>query len=721
MDPATPATPAPLLGVDLGAVPPQPAVVATRCPVRADLDHSPAMAEHKSALDPSEVLRSQQTRDHVAEVWAAVAAPAATDPSVVVIEAGSPDHAIEQTRAAIVGSARVIVGARLPTDVAARRLGRATLLVRRNHDPRSGWVPVEVRRHAFTRPANGGGVTTSPLHDPHPDSAELVLDTGFRANRHNENGIQLAHQWRLLEAMGAVGPDERATGGLIDRTGTLYWVDLEERRCVTRWSPEPVSMLAHYDHGFGFRLEVIANRLAREADPEVAPRVVPVRIGQCSTCPWDLVCRTELEAIDHVSLLPRSTFDHYRSHSARGITTRAQLAQLHWPTAHLMHGPHPRAAPVDLVALQEVVAPLPPHTPIDHVFRPPERPDGHHAVQLHLVGLEPEGYHDPVVDEPLDPDDPVNEVDDEEAGAHTDGEHDLLDERQPLVPRERIDQVIQRFRGAGIHTVADLSVIDPLTASYSGVPCGHLPSVIDQARAAVADRPFLARGLGRPQVRRADVEVDVDMENVEEGVYLWGTLVSGSARVLTTVGVAAGYQPFYSWGPMTPTAQAEVFGRFWHWLSALRHACRQAGLTFAAYCYTSAEHQKMLQILSEAPPGADLPTRHDVDAFVGSEEWIDLYDVVRSSLVVGHGLGLKRIAPLAGFRWRDDDAGGLQSMTWHREVVDNPDPAVRAENRSRLLVYNEDDVRATHAVREWLSTAPIPSIEDWEPDLGTGA
>ena len=105
--------------------------------------------------------------------------------------------------------------------------------------------------------------------------------------------------------------------------------------------------------------------------------------------------------------------------------------------------------------------------------------------------------------------------------------------------------------------------------------------------------------------------------------------------------------------------------------------------------------------------------KRQVEALVSSPDWVDLYQLVRASLVVGHGLGLKRIAPLAGFSWRDPDAGGLQSMSWHRNAVTHPDPAVRASNRQRLLNYNEDDVRATHAVRHWLARAELPSIADW--------
>lgn len=272
--------------------------------------------------------------------------------------------------------------------------------------------------------------------------------------------------------------------------------------------------------------------------------------------------------------------------------------------------------------------------------------------------------------------------------------------------------LVDRLATLGMTTVGDLAQLDPFTAGYSNTLCGHLPTVIDQARASNGGGPFLARGLLRPKVRLADVEVDVDMENIDDGVYLWGTLVSGTAPALDQVGVEAGYRPFFSWDPVDAGVQLDVFDRFWAWLSDLRHRCRSLGLSFAAYCYTSAEHNKMVQILDEAP--RPVPGRREaIEDLVASPDWVDMYQVVRASLVVGHGFGLKKIAPLAGFGWRDPDAGGLQSMNWYREAVNNPSPEARSHNRGRLLQYNEDDVRATHAVRHWLATAEIPSIGSW--------
>ena len=62
------------------------------------------------------------------------------------------------------------------------------------------------------------------------------------------------------------------------------------------------------------------------------------------------------------------------------------------------------------------------------------------------------------------------------------------------------------------------------------------------------------------------------------------------------------------------------------------------------------------------------------------------------------------VAPLAGFEWQADDAGGDASTVWYRDAV-KPDPSPERDAlREKLLAYNEDDVQATLAVREWLDS-----------------
>ncbi len=104
-----------------------------------------------------------------------------------------------------------------------------------------------------------------------------------------------------------------------------------------------------------------------------------------------------------------------------------------------------------------------------------------------------------------------------------------------------------------------------------------------------------------------------------------------------------------------------------------------------------------------------------MNEFLDSDEWVDLYDVVKSQLITGRSMGLKVVAPLAGFGWRFDDAGGTLAMVKYDQAVDedaDADPGGRAKAQQWILDYNEDDVRATAALREWLDGAAsaLPSI-----------
>lgn len=238
-------------------------------------------------------------------------------------------------------------------------------------------------------------------------------------------------------------------------------------------------------------------------------------------------------------------------------------------------------------------------------------------------------------------------------------------------------------------------------------PQGSFEDTVVTARAWLVDAP-LVRRYKHVHVHRADVEVDIDMESFHEhGAYLWGTLLN--------TGSESEYRPFATWVPVPTDDEARSFAEFWRWLSDQRRSAERRGKTFAAYCYSRTAEDKWL--LSSARrfhgyPG--VPELAEVKAFIGSPEWVDIFQAVTDQFVCPNGKGLKKIAPIAGHRWRDDEAGGEASMSWYREAVGmagEPDPS----QRTRLLEYNEDDVVATKVLREWMTdraVLDIPHIDD---------
>jgi predicted RecB family nuclease len=95
---------------------------------------------------------------------------------------------------------------------------------------------------------------------------------------------------------------------------------------------------------------------------------------------------------------------------------------------------------------------------------------------------------------------------------------------------------------------------------------------------------------------------------------------------------------------------------------------------------------------------------------------VDMLKVFDSQLITGAGVGLKAVAPLAGFTWPVEGAGGDEAMVRYDMAVGADDDRERA--RDWLLTYNRADVEATLGLRNWLERVgdTIPSIEVASPD-----
>lgn len=266
------------------------------------------------------------------------------------------------------------------------------------------------------------------------------------------------------------------------------------------------------------------------------------------------------------------------------------------------------------------------------------------------------------------------------------------------------------LREAGIRTVAQLAATDgPRPAHWNGEP---FADAVLRARAHRAGRVVVPK-VARPGIARADVEVDVDLEShLDDGAYLWGTLLTvrdgGSLGGGVGGAVDEGYRAFVTWARLPDPDEGRSFAEFWRWLTGVRDATASGGRSFRAYCYSrSAENAWMLSSATRFGPDATVgvvdgvPSVREVRDFVSSPAWVDVHEAVTSQFVSTVGMGLKVVAPEAGFAWRDPDAGGEASLGWYRDAQ-----AARGEERdlgrARILAYNEDDVRATRAVREWI-------------------
>ncbi len=275
-----------------------------------------------------------------------------------------------------------------------------------------------------------------------------------------------------------------------------------------------------------------------------------------------------------------------------------------------------------------------------------------------------------------------------------------VDSQTPVADlRPRASKQIAALSADGIATAGD--VLERIDARTAGLDAWAAAAIVN-ARAAIGPAAAYRLPGGVIDVPRADIEIDVDMENTNDGVYQWGVDVTDRAA---TGLVAAGYRAFISWDRITPEVEQAVFAEFWNWLADIRRSATDAGYTVKAYCWhEKAENTQMLRITA-----GNRELAAAVRAFIDSPDWVDMLQVFRRGWTTGGSTGLKKIAPLAGFRWEVDDPGGGVSMLYHAWATD-PDHPRQAEAQQWLLDYNRGDVEATLAIREWLDNSDFPAV-----------
>ena len=79
---------------------------------------------------------------------------------------------------------------------------------------------------------------------------------------------------------------------------------------------------------------------------------------------------------------------------------------------------------------------------------------------------------------------------------------------------------------------------------------------------------------------------------------------------------------------------------------------------------------------------------------------VDLMPLLQKSVILPiTSYSIKPIAKHLGFRWREEKAGGAQSLFWYAEYLQGDH-----ELKKKLVEYNEDDVIATKVVLDFLKS-----------------
>ena len=252
------------------------------------------------------------------------------------------------------------------------------------------------------------------------------------------------------------------------------------------------------------------------------------------------------------------------------------------------------------------------------------------------------------------------------------------------------------LRELGVVTAADLAAadLDALLPGYLA-QVTHRQGGEDRLRLAQRRAALVHSGVrlerlgsGPVQVPSATLEIDFDLEtSATERIYLWGFWVTD-----TRTGQSS-YHHFSDFRQLEPADELDLAVRALTWLRELVES------TDAFVYHYSAYERDQIDRLARAMhhPALDWATQF------ARERFVDLFPIVRQHFFGTEGLGLKVVASAgAGFAWRDADPGGLNSMRWFNDAIGADSAEDRERARTRVLEYNEDDVRATWHVRRWL-------------------
>ena len=102
----------------------------------------------------------------------------------------------------------------------------------------------------------------------------------------------------------------------------------------------------------------------------------------------------------------------------------------------------------------------------------------------------------------------------------------------------------------------------------------------------------------------------------------------------------------------------------------------------------------------------DVISESDLESFFNNPNVIDLYDTVkRHTDWPVSSYSLKDLAQYLDFTWRDETPSGALSIQWFNEFIETGDE----ECLKRLLIYNEDDCKATMILKEGIEALANPS------------
>ncbi|HIN34069.1 MAG TPA: TM0106 family RecB-like putative nuclease [Nitrospirales bacterium] len=242
-----------------------------------------------------------------------------------------------------------------------------------------------------------------------------------------------------------------------------------------------------------------------------------------------------------------------------------------------------------------------------------------------------------------------------------------------------VGKVKFQMKEAGLRTISDIAAMDIKEYTLPprkirGLGEASLHRMKTRAQVMLDGAPLIRTGYTLPTGKR-EIYFDIEDDPTRNLTYLFGVLIKDR-------GVESPFQYFVA---RHPDEEERTVRDFWTFLAEAGEA--------VYYVYSHKERTTLRQLMDRYQLDENV-----FDHYVASE--YDLYSklVVPYSDWPTHSYGIKNIAKMLGFQWRDTDPSGVNSISWYNEHLQHPEDE---SSLQRIIAYNEDDCRAMVAVKDF--------------------
>lgn len=241
----------------------------------------------------------------------------------------------------------------------------------------------------------------------------------------------------------------------------------------------------------------------------------------------------------------------------------------------------------------------------------------------------------------------------------------------------RLSQLDQKdLYALNLKTIDDLARanIDDLRSQLPSWNFDKLVRFHNQAQSLVNNEPLVLKHTTWPKVK-TEVYFDIESDPTQNLDYLLGFLVKDTATGQET------YTPLFA---NEPEEEKKIWQEFLVQLDQWKD--------FVIYHFAFYERQVFdrLALRYGAPVQLMAKFKNSV---------IDLHTAVTRAVILPlYFYSLKDVGRYLGFQWRAEDAGGAESIVWYNQWKEGQQEKLK----QKIIAYNEDDVRATLHIKEWL-------------------